>query len=112
MGASLVYLNEPNTEIDQEDGNNSYLRYATGSMQGWRLNMEDSHVSNCKYGGTEDTCIFGVFDGHGGREVAIYTEKHYENLLTRTSNMKKESHAEWLRRSFLDIDVELRTPQG
>ena len=39
MGASLVYLNEPNTEIDQEDGNNSYLRYATGSMQGWRLNM-------------------------------------------------------------------------
>ena len=39
MGASLVYLNEPNTDIDQEDGKNSYLEYATGSMQGWRLNM-------------------------------------------------------------------------
>ena len=54
-------------------------------------------MSNPKYGGTEDNCLFGVFDGHGGREVAIYTQKHYENLLTRTSNMKKESHAEWLR---------------
>lgn len=26
--------------------------------------------------------------------------------------MKKESHAEWLRQSFLNIDIELRTPQG
>ncbi len=39
MGASLVYLNEPNKEIFHEKGENSYLAFATGSMQGWRLNM-------------------------------------------------------------------------
>lgn len=39
MGASLVYLNEPNTEIEAENGENEYLQYAAGSMQGWRLNM-------------------------------------------------------------------------
>ena len=39
MGASLVYLNEPNTEIEHEVGQNDYLRFAAGSMQGWRLNM-------------------------------------------------------------------------
>ena len=39
MGASLVYLNEPNKEIEQENGSNQYMAYATGSMQGWRLNM-------------------------------------------------------------------------
>jgi serine/threonine protein phosphatase PrpC len=25
--------------------------------------------------------LFGVFDGHGGREVALYTEAHLENAL-------------------------------
>lgn len=49
MGASLVYLNEPNKEIFHEKGENSYLAFATGSMQGWRLNMEDAHVSNANY---------------------------------------------------------------
>lgn len=39
MGASLVYLNEPNTEIEHELGQNDYLKFAAGSMQGWRLNM-------------------------------------------------------------------------
>ena len=39
MGASLVYLNEPNTEIEHEVGGNDYLKFAAGSMQGWRLNM-------------------------------------------------------------------------
>ena len=39
MGASLVYLNEPNKEIEHEKGSNDYLSYAAGSMQGWRLNM-------------------------------------------------------------------------
>ena len=39
MGASLVYLNEPNKDIEHEKGNNEYLAFAAGSMQGWRLNM-------------------------------------------------------------------------
>ena len=39
MGASLVYLNEPNKDIEHETGSNEYLSYACGNMQGWRLNM-------------------------------------------------------------------------
>lgn len=39
MGASLVYLNEPNKEIEHEKGHNEYLSFACGNMQGWRLNM-------------------------------------------------------------------------
>ena len=46
MGASLVYLNEPNTEIEHEIGQNDYLKFAAGSMQGWRLNMVSSIDSN------------------------------------------------------------------
>ena len=39
MGASLAYLKEPNKEIEQESGENKLMKYATGNMQGWRLNM-------------------------------------------------------------------------
>ena len=35
----MVYLNEPNKEIEHEEGNNDYLAYSVGQMQGWRLNM-------------------------------------------------------------------------
>lgn len=32
--------------------------------------MEDAHVANPKYLESKDRALFGVFDGHGGREVA------------------------------------------
>ena len=35
-------------------------------MQGWRKSMEDAHVAAT----TKDFKVFGVFDGHGGPEVA------------------------------------------
>lgn len=72
MGASLVYLTEPNKEIEYETGNNDYLNFAVGNMQGWRLNMEDAHIANPKFLTDPDKAVFGVFDGHGGREVAVY----------------------------------------
>jgi len=44
-------------------------------MQGWRKTMEDSHILKADF--TNDISVFGVFDGHGGREVAYYVEKHF-----------------------------------
>ena len=32
--------------------------------------MEDSHIAETKL--PNDVSIFGVFDGHGGSEVALY----------------------------------------
>ena len=39
MGASLVYLDSPKTDVEFESGQNARIRYAVGEMQGWRLNM-------------------------------------------------------------------------
>lgn len=81
MGASLVYLTEPITEIEQEEGANDYLKFVTASMQGWRLNMEDSHLADVNFMESDKKSLFGVFDGHGGREVAVYCKKHYGTML-------------------------------
>ena len=125
MGASLVYLKEPNKEIEFEDGSNEFLKYAAGNMQGWRLNMvsklwlsisllqEDAHVANSKFLGDENKALFGVFDGHGGREVAVFCNKHYETILDETRDtIKSSDEKEWLRQSFLKVDDKLRLPGG
>ena len=39
MGASLVYLDEPNKNIEWETGEDRRATFACGEMQGWRLNM-------------------------------------------------------------------------
>jgi hypothetical protein len=39
MGASLVYLEKPNKEIEYDEGENDKIKFVAGSMQGWRINM-------------------------------------------------------------------------
>jgi len=63
--------------------------------------------------GSDRKALFGVFDGHGGREVAVWCNKHCRDILTKTTDkIEKHSVEEWMRTSFLDVDVELRKPEG
>ena len=66
------------------------IRYGVGEMQGWRLNMvsqlntnslwqEDAHISTTNFSSGQH--LFGVFDGHGGQEVAKFTKSRYEQIL-------------------------------
>jgi len=66
MGPGLVYLSEPVRTKSVAEGENSYLKFVSMGMQGWRINMEDAHISIAKLGGDPATSLFGVFDGHGG----------------------------------------------
>lgn len=43
MGGALVYRKEPLKDVDQEEGYDELMIYATGGMQGWRLNMVSSN---------------------------------------------------------------------
>jgi len=48
--ASLVYLEQPNTNINFEEGETPKMRFTVGDMQGWRLNMEDAHIADMNFG--------------------------------------------------------------
>jgi len=42
------------------------------------MNMEDAHLAKFNITGEDnDLHLFGVFDGHGGKEVAKFVEKHF-----------------------------------
>lgn len=56
------------------------MRYVAVSMQGWRTTMEDAHIAHIDIDGN-GTSLFGVFDGHGGHEVAIFVKKHFREEL-------------------------------
>jgi protein phosphatase 1G len=54
------------------------VKFGACGMQGWRNTMEDSHICCTVLG--ENTSLFGVFDGHGGKKysdkVALFKHKN------------------------------------
>ena len=51
--------------------------------------MEDAHIcEEVNLPGGDNGYIFGVFDGHGGKEVAVYIEDNFMKILTATPEWK------------------------
>ncbi len=51
--------------------------------------MEDSHITRTDIGPAKDTQLFGVFDGHGGTEVAVYVGNHFTEEFLKNPNFVK-----------------------
>ncbi|XP_078492667.1 protein phosphatase 1A-like [Ciona intestinalis] len=86
MGA---FLDKPKIEKQTERGHGNELEYAVSSMQGWRVDMEDSHTAKLSLPGLPQWSFFAVFDGHAGSKVAEHSSEHLlDNILTH-ANFKK-----------------------
>uniref|UniRef100_A0A7S0T394 protein-serine/threonine phosphatase n=1 Tax=Mantoniella antarctica TaxID=81844 RepID=A0A7S0T394_9CHLO len=102
MGA---YLSQPITDKESSDGEDAKFKYGTTAMQGWRTNMEDAHAT--VLGLDEDTAFFGVYDGHGGKEVAIYVSRHLHEVFKSNDAYKKGDIPQALIDSFLAMDANM-----
>lgn len=71
--------------------------------------MEDSFIAeslgNGKY-------IFGVFDGHGGSEVAEFVKRHFVNELEKNENYKKSYYEKALGETFMQMDIIMLKDEG
>eukprot|EP01016_Furgasonia_blochmanni_P013105 TRINITY_DN1662_c0_g4_i2.p1 TRINITY_DN1662_c0_g4~~TRINITY_DN1662_c0_g4_i2.p1 ORF type:complete len:301 (-),score=80.12 TRINITY_DN1662_c0_g4_i2:66-968(-) len=83
-------------------------------MQGWRSSMEDAHLAVTDLVEGEDSCLFGVFDGHGGKEVAKFCEMKFGGELVRHSNFKgaNQDVKKALEGTFFKMDELISTPEG
>ena len=63
------------------------------------LSQEDAAITNNTF--TDTKALYGVFDGHGGGEVAQYTKKHLENILTSQEEWQNKDYLEGMRKGFL-----------
>ena len=80
-------------------------------MQGWRKSMEDAHVTHLDVIEGE-VSVFGVFDGHGGCEVAHFVDHHLVDQLRKNEHFKAGNYRHALMDVFLNLDKMLLTPEG
>jgi protein phosphatase 1G len=72
--------------------------------------MEDSHIAEKDLGG--GVSFFGVFDGHGGQEVALFVKKHMVPELTKLATFKSKQYHKALEEIFFKMDEMMLTPAG
>jgi len=84
-------------------------------MQGWRISMEDAHACvldlQPQNGGQQKPAdanvrlsFFGVYDGHGGDKVAIYTGENLHKIIAKQDAFKSGDIEQALKDGFLAID--------
>lgn len=72
--------------------------------------MEDSHIAHIDIPGGNS--LFGVYDGHGGQEVALFVKKHFKNELIKLPSYKSKCYKEALEEVFLKMDEIMETKAG
>ena len=104
-------------------GDNDALKYGVRSIQGRRKTMEDTYLCeldipcpknqedielkiNSNY--IPKAHIFGVFDGHGGIEIAQYVKENFVKFLLQTEEFKREKYEDALKKAFEAIDQSLK----
>jgi len=71
---------------------------------------QDAHSTELDIG--DSTAFFAVFDGHGGKEVAMYAAKHLHLALKETEAYRKGDIARGLEESFLALDRKMLTKEA
>lgn len=116
-------LSQPVTEKHSESDASPSLAYGLSLMQGWRINMEDAHATILDMASLSQTttdnnntasaatkapvAFFGVYDGHGGEKVAIYTGKHLHDIVRATEGYANGDYIAALKQGFLACDQQI-----
>ncbi|KAJ5863317.1 hypothetical protein N7455_007385 [Penicillium solitum] len=109
-------LSEPVVEKTSSEGGDDCCVYGVSAMQGWRISMEDAHATildlQAKYTGITDKptdpehrlAFFGVYDGHGGDKVALFTGENLHKIVSRQDAFAKGDIEQALKDGFLATD--------
>lgn len=106
-----------NNTIRQMESNNWHriLRVNVDSNQGMRKYMEDEYSVRTSSSKSCNTAFLGVFDGHGGKEAAIYARKHlYDNIRAQPEFFEEdpEKVRNAIREGFLQTHLEMARVVG
>ena len=102
----------PIKEKELSDDENNILRYGSCGMQGWRKRMEDSHIADISQGEGGRFNIFGVFDGHGGKEVSQFVKNHFTNAFLSSKKLENGHIKQAIVEAFLKMDELMQDPTG
>ena len=80
-------------------------------MQGWRKRQEDAHIAAVSQGDKKDIDVFGVFDGHGGKEISQFVSNHFTQELVINKNLPDDM-SQALKETFIKMDEIMQTPES
>ena len=81
-------------------------------MQGWRCGMEDDHIAQqLEQPNGKKGMLFCVFDGHGGKEVAVYAKERFVDIFIGTPDFKNQKYGEALVDTFMKLDNEIKVKE-
>jgi len=106
------FLSAPIKDKEFEDGENSFIKFGVSGMQGWRKRMEDLYICQLNIGDKKQYDVFGVFDGHGGKEVSQFVKNHFIDELQQNQNFKNNNIREALTETFIKMDELMKTDEG
>ena len=73
--------------------------------------MEDAHIAYCNMNNT-GVSIFGVFDGHGGKEVALFVKNHFKDELVQLQSYRNKWYRQAREECFFKMDELMLTEEG
>lgn len=100
-------LSEPVKEKHSDHGSNDRLLFASSAMQGWRISMEDAHTTELTLKDKLGFSFFGVYDGHGGQNIAKYSGAHLHERIARDPAFSNDIDTA-MKNGFLGTDEDLR----
>mmetsp|Transcript_20698 Transcript_20698/g.30628 ORF Transcript_20698/g.30628 Transcript_20698/m.30628 type:complete len:337 (+) Transcript_20698:139-1149(+) len=117
MGALLDKpITDKTTETAESEAG---IRFAASAMQGWRVEMEDSHTIIENVEGLKGHSFVAVYDGHGGSMCATYAGKEmmrfivatqdFQTYLSQPDDQKDPNLLRFaMRKAYFDIDEALK----
>ncbi|EEP80920.1 ptc2 protein [Uncinocarpus reesii 1704] len=109
-------LSEPVVEKISEEGCDECVIYGLSAMQGWRVSMEDAHSAVLDLQGaylnkdnhatnpSKRMAFFGVFDGHGGEQMALYAGQNVSRIVAAQEAFARGDIEQALKDGFLATD--------
>lgn len=91
-------------------GGDGKFFWGLASSQGRRPNMEDAHSVHLSL--DNRTALFGVFDGHAGKEVAAYCANHIREVVLNSAAYKSGQLEGALSEAFLTLEQQMKRPEA
>ncbi|GJN08179.1 hypothetical protein PR202_ga26072 [Eleusine coracana subsp. coracana] len=96
---------DPRNEVEEEG--EEFAAYCRRGKGRRRVEMEDRHVAKVALGGDPKVALFGVFDGHGGKNAAEFAAENMPKFMAEEMNKVDCGEMEGaVRRGYLKTDEE------
>ena len=105
-------LDIPKKEYNPKDDENLYIKYGLNQVQGWKKTMEDFTLDFTDPNKENFLNVFGIFDGHGGREVPKYLSAHFVEYLQKSANFQNGKFKDALNETFFKIDESFKSEEA